>query len=151
MIGIGVAAVTGKFAINVSAPFTGVFQFFENDDTGTFTHDKSVAVFIERTGCVLRVVVTRAQGFHSGKARYGTGRNGGLRPACNGGIELTALNHAESVANRVRSGRTGRDDTGTVPLQAEGNGNLTGRHVGNHLGNDEGIDTGRALVEEAFV
>ena len=42
-------AITGKFAINASAPLTGVFILFKHQHTGAFTHDKTIAIGVPGT------------------------------------------------------------------------------------------------------
>ena len=86
VISVGIAAITADFTVDMSTAFLSVFQFFEEDDTGTFAHDETVAVFIEGTRCMSRVIVARAQGFHSGKAGDSARRNSGFRTAGNGSV-----------------------------------------------------------------
>ena len=128
-----------------------MFQFFEDDDAGAFAHDETVAVFIERTRSVSRVIVARAEGFHRRKAGNCTRRNGSFRTASKGCIEFAPLNHAVSVTDGVGTRCAGRNDAGAVALKAEENGYLAGGHVDNHLRYDKGIDAGRSLRKEAFI
>ena len=46
VISVGIAAITADFTVNVSAAFLSMFQFFQEDDAGAFTHDETIAVFI---------------------------------------------------------------------------------------------------------
>lgn len=151
MISVGIAAITADFTVNVSAAFLSVFQFFQEDDAGAFAHDETIAVFIEGARCMSRVIVARAQSFHSGKASYGTGRYSGFGTTGNSGVEFAALDHAVSSADGVRACGTSRDNAGTMALEAEEDGYLARCHVGNHLRYDEGVDAGRTFREQAFV
>lgn len=96
-----------------------------------------------------RVIVARAQSFHSGKASYGTGRYSGFGTTGNSGVEFAALNHAVSSADGVRACGTSRDNAGTMAWRPKMD---TARcHVGNHLRYDEGVDARRTFREQAFV
>ena len=102
VVSIGIAAVAADFTVDVSTALFSMFQFFEDDDAGAFAHDETVAVFIERTRSVSRVIVARAEGFHRRKAGNCTRRNGSFRTASKGCIEFAPLNHAVSVTDGVR-------------------------------------------------
>jgi len=151
VVSVGIAAITADFTVDVSAAFLSVFQFFEEDDASTFAHDETVAVFIEGARCMSRVIVARAQGFHSGKAGDSARRNSGFRTAGNGSVEFAALDHAVSSADGVRTRSTSRDDAGAMALEAKEDRYLARCHVGDHLRYDEGIDAGRTFGEQAFV
>lgn len=117
-----------------------MFQFFEDDDAGAFAHDETVAVFIERTRSVSRVIVARAEGFHRRKAGQLHPEKRQLPYRQQGLHRVRLLNHAVSVTDGVGTRCAGRNDAGAVALKAEEAGYLAGGHVDNHLRYDKGID-----------
>jgi len=58
VIGITRHAVTDDFTVNGCAAFFGVFQFFQDEDTGSLTEDETVPVFIEWPARFLRSIVS---------------------------------------------------------------------------------------------
>ena len=55
-------ADTCHFAVDLRTASLGVLEFLEDEDTGTFTHDETVAACAEGTGSVGGVVVASGEG-----------------------------------------------------------------------------------------
>ena len=51
------------------------FQFFENENSGAFAHDKTVAVLVKRTRCARRFIVSSRESAHRRKPANSHGRN----------------------------------------------------------------------------
>ena len=47
-----------------------MFQFFHYDDAGSFSHYKSIPVFIIRAAGCFRIIISFAQGFHRIESAY---------------------------------------------------------------------------------
>lgn len=80
VVSIGIAAVAADFTVDVSTALFSMFQFFEDDDAGAFAHDETVAVFIERTRSVSRVIVARAEAFIAAKPATAPGETAASVP-----------------------------------------------------------------------
>ena len=59
---------TGYFTINPGTPGFGMFQFFQNQRSGTFSHYKSITSLIVRTAGSFRTVISFTQCFHGIKS-----------------------------------------------------------------------------------
>ena len=65
---VGGHPVADQLRVDGRAALLGELQFLEDDDAGAFAHDEAVALAIERTAGVQRIVVARRQRAHRGEA-----------------------------------------------------------------------------------
>ena len=70
MISIGRSAAAGNFTINFCTPGFCMFQFFQHQYTGSFTHYKSIPVFIIRAAGCFRIIISFTHCFHGIKTAY---------------------------------------------------------------------------------
>ena len=68
VISIAGHGVADDFGIDFRAAIDGVFEFFEDQDTGAFAHDEAIASGIKGTTSVEGVIVASRDGFTSGKS-----------------------------------------------------------------------------------
>src|SRR3954451_7461762 len=87
-------------------------QFFEDQDTGAFADNKSVAVFIPRAAGTFRLVVSKRECPHRGKATHAHWCNRSLSAAANHGIRIASLDYFEGITDGVRTGGAGSSDSG---------------------------------------
>ena len=58
MVSVCAYAAALKLGVNLCASCLCVLVFLKNEDSGTFSQNKAVSVFVERTGSCLRIVIT---------------------------------------------------------------------------------------------
>ena len=85
-----------------------MFEFFEHEDTGTFTHHETVAALAEGTAGALGVVVAGREGVHGIEATESAGRYGSFCTTGDDGVRLAEANEVESVSDGVGRRRAGR-------------------------------------------
>ena len=78
---IGSEAAAGQFGIDFGTTSFGMFEFLENDGSRAFAQNKTVAVFVERTGSGGWVIVAGRERLHGGKTAYTTGNDGSFAAA----------------------------------------------------------------------
>ena len=104
---IGSQTITEDLGVNPGAAFFRRLVFFEDNDTGAFTHNKAVTVLVKRPARSHRVIVARRQRLHNGETANPEWTNRRLAATGNNRICIAALNHAKSITDRVRACGTG--------------------------------------------
>ena len=137
---IGRKTVADDLGINLGAAFLGMFIVFKNQNTGSFAQHKAVAVFIERTGCRCRIVVSAGQSMHIVKAANAQRTNRTFSTAGNHDISVSSANHPSCFTDAVQTGRAGCGISQGRSLQIAHDGELSRDHVGNRAGNQERRD-----------
>ena len=107
MVGIAGASITGCVAIDSCASFERVFLFFQNDDSRAFGHNEAIAVFVERAGSPLRIVIAAAGSTQRGKPADTQHGDGGLGPTGNHDIGIAVLDHTHGFPDGVCARCTG--------------------------------------------
>ena len=92
---------TCYFAVDLCTASLGVLEFLEDEDTGTFTHDETVAACAEGTGSVGGVVVASGEGVHGVETAYAAGPDGSFCTTSDDGISLTQADEVEGVGESV--------------------------------------------------
>ena len=110
VVGVGGVAVAGQFGQDVRAALLGVLQFLDDDDAGAFAHDEAVAVLVEGTRGVFRIVVARAQGAHGGKTAHAEGDDGRFAAAGEDDVGIVVADEAPGLADAVVGSGAGGDD-----------------------------------------
>src|SRR5947209_6240709 len=64
MMGIGSSSAATNLTINLRTSFNSMFQFFKHQYTSSFTHYKSITVFVVRTRCSFWIFIPFTQSFH---------------------------------------------------------------------------------------
>ena len=146
MVSVAVEAVTYEFSVDVSATSFSVFQFFQQDYAGTFAHNETITVFVERTGSAFGVFVVGGQCFHISKASYSNRGNGSFATTSEHYVSVAVLNGTESVTNAVSAGSTSSHDCSVGAFEAKSDTDLACGHVRNFHRNEERADFGGAFV-----
>ena len=97
VVRIGRHAHTCYFAVDLGTACLGVLEFFENEHTGAFAHNETVAAGGEGTRSVLGVVVARGEGVHSRETAHAGRPDSGFGTAGNNGISLAEANEVEGI------------------------------------------------------
>ncbi len=147
MISIARKAVTDHFGINFRAARLCTFVLFKDENTGAFTHDKSVAILVKRTTCPLRIIVTGRKRFHGIEPGNRQRSDRRLGTAGNHRISIAPTDDMISFTDRVCPGCTSRDGREVGAFGAIADGNLSGGEVDDQHRNKEG----RHLLVTAFV
>ena len=94
MVRVARHAKTHDFSVDLGAAGLGVFVFFNNQHTGTFTQHKTVAVFVPGAGCGGGVVVAGGQRAGRGKTGHTQRRHGGFGTAGHHHVAVAVFDHA---------------------------------------------------------
>ena len=116
-----------------------MFQFFQNNHTCAFTHDKTTSVFVKRNGSTQRILAC-AQCGKACKSCNSDGADSTFCTACKHYICIAVLDGTESVSDTVSSCCTCSYHVCTLSFCTGGNGNISCCHVCDHLGNKKGIN-----------
>ena len=114
VIGITVIAVADDFGIDMGTAFFCVFQFFKDNDTRAFAHNKTASFFIKGARCLFRFLIIAGQCLHVIKASDGHFSNGSLTAPGKHDIGLDPFQHTswphqqKSAYRRYRSQRRHR-------------------------------------------
>src|SRR5260370_41208476 len=131
MVRVSSITVARKLTINAGAACFGMFEIFQDNHSGAFTHNKTVAIFFERAGGVLGVLVARAHGFHRAESANANRNNSGFSPAGEHDFGIAHLDGAPGFTNRVIGGgpspASGEVMTAPVVVHRE--------HAGGHVRN----------------
>ncbi|VFS82114.1 Uncharacterised protein [Kluyvera cryocrescens] len=90
-------AEANDFRINFRAAFLRVFVLFQYDHACTVAQHKAITLFIPRTACRLRIVVTRGQRACGTKATYAQRGTGFFCATGNHGIRIAISDNARSL------------------------------------------------------
>ena len=137
-------AVAHHFGVDLGAAGLGVFQFFQLQQTGTFTDDEAVAGAVEGTGSLGGiVVVVGRKGLQGREASHAQRRHRGFHTAGDGRADAAQQDLAEGGADTVDGGGTGGGGHDVGAFGAGEDGDLAGTHVGDEHGDQEGRDLAR--------
>ena len=81
VVGIRRASIAGKLTIDLRPAIARMFEFFEDEHTGSFSHDEAIPVPVKRTAGLFGLVIAQAQGFHRRKAGHAQRGDRRLAPA----------------------------------------------------------------------
>ena len=79
-------------------------KFLEDQNTGAFADDESVAVLVERPRSALRLFVAGGQSAHGGEPADAHRRDRGFGTAADHDVGIAAGNHAKRIADSVSAG-----------------------------------------------
>src|SRR5574344_946406 len=139
MVCVGTFALTYHLSIYLSTTSFGMFQFFQNQTTGTFTHDKSVATGGGRAGSGVRIVISGKPCGHGIKAAHTATADSRLRSTAYNDIRFTQADQIESISNSVARRSTCRCFGIVRSMESIMDGYLTCCYISNHLRNKERI------------
>jgi len=132
MEGVPAHSISNHLGIDTGPPFFGVFQAFQDQDTGALSDDESVTVPLERPGSLLRCVVSGGKGLHGVESGNRGRRYHRFHASGDHGIGAAALNDFKGLADSVGSGGTGGGHGRVGALRPEKDGDHSGGHVSDH-------------------
>ncbi len=150
VIGVAGSAVTGNFRINLCAARFGVFEFFQNEDSGTLCHNKAVPFLVKGDRGAVRIFRT-GKSAHIVEAGHGKARHGGFCAARNTGVQITVFNLAEGFAHCMGGRGAGGDRGEVCPLESGADGDISSGHIADHHGDKKDGDPLGALFKELFM
>ncbi len=121
---------------------------FEDDHPSPFAHDEAISLLIEGTTGGSWVLVIRAQGAGGIKAGNSERCNGAFAATGQHHFTIPTLDDTISITHRLGAGGTSSDAIAGRPLQAKGDGDLTGTHIADHHWYEEGAYSLRAFFPE---
>ena len=152
VISIGVCTIADYFSVDMCAACFCMVEAFEDYEASAFAHNETAAVLVERTGCMLRViVVVHAKSLHGCKTCYSSFGNSSFRTTGYHYISIAALNHTESITNAVGTRSASRNRAAGRTMELVGDSHLTSSHVRNHHRHEERADAGRSFGKELLI
>ncbi len=103
VISIGSETITTDFTINFSTAFYRWFILFQDNNTSTLTHDKTIAIFIKGTTCRGRIIIASRKSFHNTEPWNPKWCYGWLCTTSDHRIGITTFDHMVSITNRMCS------------------------------------------------
>ena len=147
VIGVARQAVADELGINLRAARLGMLVDLEHHAARALAHDETVAIAIIGARGLLRPIV------ESGRKRLAGGKAGNadavdrrFRAARDHDIGVFERDDARRIADRVRAGRTGRDDGMIGSLETMHDRDMAAREIDQAAGNEERRDAARALL-----
>ena len=137
MIGIRRTAVAGQFRIDLRSASLCMLQFFQYHYRRAFSHNKAIAVFIERNRSSLRVF-TKRQCCQCGKSGNSDGGNGAFRSSRYHYIRITVLDRTVCFSDGMCTGCAGSHHIQALALQPIGNADIACCHIGDHQRHQHG-------------
>ena len=74
---------------------------FKNQDARAFAENKTITVFIKRTGSVSGIIIAAGHGMHAVETGHRQGANRSIGAARNHHVGIAALNHPRGFADTV--------------------------------------------------
>ena len=149
MVGVAGQAVADHLGVNLGAPLLGVFQLFQDDDTGPLAHHETVAVLVPRPRRAGRLVVeVGRQRLGLGEAGQADAADGRLRAAGDHHVGIVECDQPRGIADGVRAGRAGGDHGMVGTLVAVADLHLAGHQIDQRAGDEvRRHPAGAALVQ----
>src|SRR5690606_41353716 len=135
-------------SVNFRTALFRVLILVEYDHASTVTQNKTITVFVPRTTCRLRVIVTgrqRTRCTETTHTQWGTGFFSTTRNHC---VGITVSDDTRSLADVMHTRSTGSCDRDAWATQAKHDGQVTGHHVNNRGRNEEWADLTRATIDQ---
>ena len=144
MIGISCSAITYYFTVNLSSSCFSMFQFFQNEYSGSVSHDKTISVFIKRfTGIFW--IFRRRKCCQVRKSSHTDLTDRRLSTAGNTSIQIAMLNIPKCSANAICSCCARSDNIFTYSLSSQTDCNITSRHITDRHRNKQRRHTRRSF------
>ena len=137
VVSVGAHAAAGYFGINLGPACLGVLILFEDQRTGTFTDHEPVAVRVERTRCVRRIVIAGRKGLHGVESPYSGRVDSGFRATGHNDVGTSQTDVGHRIDHRVVRRRACGNRTIVRPPETVFHRNLAGAHIRDHLGDEE--------------
>src|SRR2546429_6566888 len=107
-----------------------MLQLFNDEDTGAFAHDETIAVAVEGAGSTRwRFVEARRRGPGSGEAAEAHQIDAGFRAAANRNVDFSGSDETCGIADRLHARGAGGDRRTDRPLEAVADRDMAGREI----------------------
>src|SRR2546429_157195 len=128
-----------------------MLQLFNEEDTGAFAHDETIAVAVEGAGRTRwRFVEARRKGPGSGEAAEAHQIDAGFRAAANRNVSFSGSDEACGIADRLHACGAGGDRCTDRPLEAVVDRDMAGGQICEEGRHGEGREASHsALVSGA--
>ena len=140
-----------NFAINLCATCFSVLQFFEDKDTCTFAHDKTITALAEGTWSMSRIIVASRECVHRVEATYTAGPNSSFGTTSNHCIGLAQTNEVKGICQGIGWRGTSRGSGVVRAVETILNRNLSWSNVSNHFGDEEGVELRTFILVHGIV
>ena len=147
MIRVAGGPVSRHLRQDMRASLAGVFQLLEHEDPGALRHDEPVPVAVERAACLVRFVVSGADGLQGAETRVAQPGKRSLGSAREHHLRVPVTDQPPGVTEGVIRRRARRDHAAARAEGLQADGDVPGGLVGNHHGNEQGMDGLGALLE----
>src|SRR4030042_555968 len=119
---------------------------FQNHHCCPFTHDKAIALSIERPRGLLGFLIAFRQGASGIESSDAYGSDGCFRTAGQHHVSITAPDNLAGLANGIRPAGAGGSGTKVRSLGTQHYGDMPGSSIGDHHGNQEGAYPARSFL-----
>ena len=104
MVSISAHAFADHLSVDLGTACLGMLQFLEDEATGTFAHDESIAAGAEGTACRLGLVVTRGEGLHGVETTNTTLGDSSFGTATDDGVGFAQTDEVERIGQGACTG-----------------------------------------------
>ena len=132
---------TCQFAINLSTTSLSVFEFFEDEDTSTFTHHETIAAGTEWAASACGIIIAGREGMHSIETAKTTRADSCFGTTGYHHVSFTQTNEVEGISNGIGRRSTSRGSGVVRSVESILDRDAARSYVGNHLGDEEGAET----------
>ena len=142
--------ITNQFCINSGTSCFCMFQFFKNNDSGTFPKYKATSVFIKRNGRSCGIFCFSKCG-KCGKPGYTGWADTAFGSSRQHNLCIPVLNRTERIADTVCSRSAGCYNVSTFAAKPKLNGDISCCHIGDHHRHHQRINFSRSLRDDFFI
>ena len=147
MIGVAGKAVADQLGVDGGAAVLGVLEFLEHDASGAFAHHKAVAIaVVGARGLLGPVVEAGRQGAAGAKSGQRKAIDRRLGAAGDHHVGVAEGDQPSRVADRVRAGRAGGDDSVVGTLEMVSDRDLPAHQIDETAGNEKRRDAARPFL-----
>src|SRR5690606_7269861 len=150
VISIGRHAASSYFCIDMGTATTRVLVLLQDQGTSPLSHDKPVAINIERARCRSRIFVTRRKCFHRRETADTRLVNRGFRPSRDNNISFSPPYIIHGIDDSRRRSSTCRYSCKVRPHKSVSHGDPSRRNVDNNFRYKVWINTRRSVPSAVF-
>ena len=137
MVSIRRTAITDQLRIDLRSASLCMLQLFQYHYRRAFSHNETIAVFVEGNRSSLRIF-TKRQCCQCGKSGNADGCNRTFRSSGYHHVCITVLDRTICFSDGMCTGCTGSHNVQALALQPIGNADITCCHVGDHQRHQHG-------------
>src|SRR5687767_4309272 len=126
---VAVGGVADHFSVDLRAAFERLLALFEDQNSGTFADNETVAVFIERPARLFGFLVSCGERLHGRESTHTERCNRGFSPAGDDRILHASTNEMKGLADGMCTGRACRRRRPIDAFSAKANSDVSRRQV----------------------